>query len=507
MKILKCNAGAKTNFQKIGGIISIDSKNQIGTTIEIRLPLTLTIMYALIVSIKDFYFAVPQFNISEVLWLYGEDVYQKIQKVNEQEVFSLRGKLIPIISLKNILKIEQVYYNQETNERMPERRIYISNQIKVSSKKYYIKKGLASNQRRFSMNNSLYILILKLGNIQYGLVVDNIIDTEEIVVKAMHKQLERCHAFAGTTILGDGKIALILDITNISELATFKIKNMEYKEPKKKVSVEDKQPVILFDIGGKEVFAVPLILIRHIELIKSNDIMIASNREYLHLQEKIIPLVHLEDALYSVNSSYGEAFYVIIIKAKKPIGILASRIIDTRIIKSSFDTKTVKRKGVFGVKVIQEKLTLILDVYKIIEMVYPNWFKYPKQAWANVKKILLIEDAEFYSTLIKSFLIGTGIEVVTAYNGKQGIQALRKNKFDFIISDLLMPEMNGFEFAKYIKAKQAFKDIPLIALSAIEEKTGREMAKEAGFNDYISKLNREALIDSLKKLSTLKTKI
>ncbi len=497
----------KTNLKKLGGIIDVKSVIGKGTTVDIRLPLTLAIVPALIVSVERICYAVPQFNIVEVVSLFGEEVYQKVKKVNELEVFTLRGKLIPIIRLSNILGLNKTYFDPKTKQDKPDRRRNEIDRRESRGDVNYFENLSKQDDKfgfRVSPANMLYILILNLGNTQYGLIIDTIIDTEEIVVKPLHDQLKKCRIFSGTTVLGDGRIAMILDIGTLAELGKLKVTQVEERKMVKRTGVEDQQSVIIFNIGSKEVFAIPLFLIAHIEQLKMSDIMITKNREYLHLQGEIAPLVRLENCVDSIRGNYNDELYAIIIKAQKPIGILASQIVDTTMLKSKIDTTTVSKPGIIGVEVINGKLTLIMDVFKLIEMIEPGWFITDINSRGTIKKVLLLEDTQFYSSLIKSFLTGTGIEVVTANNGREGIQALQRDQFDFIISDIEMPVMNGFEFAKYVRSKEEYRAIPLVALSAVyDEEQGVQMAKEAGFDELISKHNKESMMDSLKKISCI----
>ncbi len=479
----------KTNLQNIGGSINILSKSGSGTTFDIRLPLTLRIMQALIIIAEDICFAIPQFNISEVVRLQGEEVYTGLEKVNEQEIFPLRDVLIPIIRLKDILKIKNTYKDPKTKEIKQDRR---------KSTEEELKKKL----NRTAFENHLYIIILKLGNLNYGLIIDDIIDTEEIVIKPLHEQLKKYRVFAGTTVLGDGGIAMILDIANLAEKATFNLNKIERIIKKEKTIKEDKQTFIIFTIGGKENFAVPLFLISHIEKIEQKDIQFSNNKEYFKFREDIIQIARIEQALDDIESNYLNDVFVIIIKSKKSIGLLVSQIIDTSMISSNFKTHSIEKPGIIGIIMINNKLTTILDIFSIIEIIEPAWYLDTSLKEVKTKKILLLEDTKFYASIIISYLSGFGVEVILAKNGKQGLEILEKSNFDIIISDLQMPVMDGFDFARKVRSNDKYNNIKLIALSSVYAKTeGEVLAKEAGFDKYVSKLNRESMIECLNSIS------
>lgn len=479
----------KTNLQNIGGTINISSVYGKGTTFDIRLPMTLSIMQALIVKTGNICFAIPQFSISEVLSLQGENVYTDIKKINEQEVFSLRDKLIPLVRLKEVLKIKSTYIEPGTKKIKEDRR-------------KTVKELTNTNHNRTAFENHLNIIILKFGNIPFGLIIDNIIDTKEIVIKPIHEQLKKYQVYAGTTVLGDGDIALILDIANLAEKANFKVSKNEIGRKKEKIIKEDSQPFIIFTIGGKENFAIPLFLISHIEKINLDEIMMSGNKEYFKFQDEIIQIIRIDNALENISSNYINEVFVIIIKTKKPIGILVSRIIDTSMIASAFDSDSGNKPGILGIIMNNSHLTTILDIFAVIEIVQPDLFIDNSNKNIKPKKVMLLEDTRFYSSIITSYLNGLGVETVICRNGNQGLEILGNTDFDIILSDLLMPVMDGFEFAKKVRSNRKYDHIKLIALSsACSESEGEITAKEAGFDMFVSKLNREAMIECLNSVA------
>ncbi|MBN1412955.1 MAG: chemotaxis protein CheW [Spirochaetales bacterium] len=488
----------KSNIQKLGGIISITSVEGKGTEFEVRLPLTLTIMQALIVSSCDLYFALAQYNISEVVWLHGEDIYNSIRNVNGQEFYSLRGKLIPVFRLYEILKIKRIYKDIETGVSKEDKRLRNQDR-RNNTEEYASTEKRHSRGRRFSLENSVYIIILKLGEIRCGLIIDDIVDTEEIVIKPLHEQLKDCKAFSGTTVLGDGRIALILDVANIAELGDMNLSKIKEEAEVARQESEDRQMLLVFSNEGDETYAIPLFLIAHIEKIRLTDIIVSNQKEYFQFQKQVIPVIRLENAFPASRAVYGSEGFIIILKLQKSIGILVSRLLDSTEVNESFDTSNVSGKGVLGAVMFNDKLTLILDVFKIVETLEPEWYTTLLPAKrGGIKRVLLIEDSEFYQVLLKSYLMSIGYSVVVAGNGREGLEALSKQDFDRIISDIEMPLMDGFAFAKEVKANPAWEKIPLTAISSSPEtEEVRNLVLESGFDLYISKLNRKELFESL----------
>ncbi len=497
----------QTNIKKLGGTIDIHSTPNKGTKFSIKLPLTLTIISALIIETHGLRFAIPQFSIAEVVWLYNTDLTEKIREVNSVEVFRLREKWLPLIRLGNVLQLKET--DAQTNLPGNKYLEHFSSQITSPQN------GQKTNENEdattdYSQNfkklkelheKSKYIIVLKLGELRYGLLVDKVIDTEEIVIKSLHKQMKKSQVFAGTTVLGDGNIAMILDITNLARKEQFDISRAEMPQQLIEKRKEDKQTVIQFQIGNKERFVIPLFLIKHIEKIKLSQIQMTGNKEFLDYQNNILPIIRIDKALDFISADYSDEVYVFIVKSKKPIGILVSEIIDVAEIFSALEADHMRRPGIIGMVNINGQITLVADIFQIIEILEPQWFAKEKAMGQTRDRLLLLEDTPFYATFIKSYLQGLGLDVQVAQNGQEGLKELQKENFDFIISDLEMPVMDGFEFARHVRSQDKYKHIPLLAISAIGEKKGKKMALEAGFDNFVSKLNQETMLDALKNVS------
>lgn len=456
-----------TNLRKLGGELSITAWPGQGCAFHIKLPLTLMIINALIVAVGHCCYAIPEYAIAEVVWLYGKETTERVRQANQQEVFSLRGKLIPVLRLSRVLGIESEAY-QPIDSDLEE--------------------------------DSLYILILKLGVGRYGLIVDRIIDTEEIVIKPLHERLKECRVFAGSTVMGDGRIALIMDIIHLAQMGRIRMQQEEEAQLEPRREFHDEQAVIVFHLGKEETFAIPLFLIKHIELTPLQEIMHAEKRDFLHFQGTIIPIIHLEQVLPNIGAEYEAGVYVIILKATRPIGLLATEIIDTSLINTDFDSGSLARPGVIGAQVIGGRLTMILDVFTIIENTFPELVTTAHKTGAEKRLILLVEDDPFYAYLIRSYLSSQGARVTLARNGSEGLAALKRGQFDCIISDLEMPVMDGLEFARQVRQKLGLWHVPLFAMSAIyEEQVGTRLTREAGFDGYVSKLNKETMLDALRQ--------
>ena len=180
-------------FQKLGGMIDINSQVDIGTTITIKMPLTLAILPSLIVTVEQHFFAIPQISIEEVVWLHGIEVYQSIKNVNNRKVYRLRGKFYPLLILSELLDVEKKYRNPTTDTLQKDRRCeYVDRRHHhqdVPSSIREQRTGIID--RRSSLANNVYIIVLRHGSDRFGLMVDSVVDSEELVIKAMHEQLQK----------------------------------------------------------------------------------------------------------------------------------------------------------------------------------------------------------------------------------------------------------------------------------------------------------------------------
>ncbi|MFC1586528.1 chemotaxis protein CheW [Fibrobacterota bacterium] len=490
----------KTGFQKLGGSIELSSRPGEGTTITVKLPLTLAIMPALIVSVEDNCYAIPQLNIHEVVWLHGADTWQSIHDVDGKEILWLRDKPIPLLRLSELLEIKKTFTNPDTGEKLPDPRSQSCDRRQASAQpKNEFRKGLV--ERRVSEDNSVSIVIVRLGSERMGVIADKVVDTEELVVKPFHERLKDCNVFTGTAVLGDSRIAMILDIESLARLGSIEFEKLEHGASLSRSPGDEEQAVILFDIGGREQFAVPLYLISRVQEISTSEIQIAKQREYLDFRDKLIPLVRPECAIPAFEAGYRQdCVNVIIPRGRRPIGILAANILDTVEMKCCPDPGNFNQPGILGSQLIEGKLTLFLDIFSLISQVEPGWFT--EGIGSGALRLLLVDDTPFYQSMLSSYLQGVGVETTVAGNGREALELMQQSAFNAVISDLDMPVMDGLEFIRHIRKDQRFKDLPVLAISSYENDAMRSRALDNGFDDFRSKLVPEELLNTIISFTT-----
>jgi two-component system chemotaxis sensor kinase CheA len=338
----------KTNIEKIGGIVDVQSKNGQGTTVRMKIPLTLAIIPALIVTSAGDRYAIPQVSLLELVRLEGERAQKGIEFVHGASVHRLRGKLLPLV--------------------------YLNRELQVDSG------GKASPAQASSGDHEMQnvnVVVLQADDRQFGLVVDEINDTEEIVVKPLNKQLKSINTYAGATIMGDGKVALILDVLGLAQRANVvnevRDRAVMDKEERQLAGAEQsnqRKAVLVFQRGENGRIAIDLGLVARLEEFPCDAVEMASGQEVVQYRGEIMPLVRVSEALGEPRShttpADQESLHVVVYTHNgRSIGLVVDRILD--IVEETFVMQTQRgRKGVSGSAVIQKRVTDILDVASLV---------------------------------------------------------------------------------------------------------------------------------------------
>jgi len=459
----------KTNIEKLGGSVSLDSKPDHGTTVNLKLPLTLAIIPSLIIKTENMHFALPQVALKELVRVKKGDTHRRIEKVNESPVLRLRNKLLPIVYLNEVLGISK------RNEDLEITRV----------------------------------LVLKHDINEFGLVVDEIVGNEEIVVKSIPHFFKTSTCYSGTTIMGDGSVSLILDISGIANKAKLNFNSI--KEQEKAIKVEEEietkvsaehQNILLFENAEQEFFALNLDLIKRIEKLENSKFEMVGEKEYIEHENKSLRVVRLDHYLpVRSRQSQNEFRYVIIPKLlETPIGIIAHKIIDSLSAQIHIDTENITSKGLIGSALLDNKLVLFPDIYQIVEMAEPEKTSLKTHNENAKYKILVVEDTSFFRTLEKQYFESAGYVVETAFDGLDALKKIASKHYDLFIVDLLMPRMDGYEFTREVRKNAKFINTPCIAVTTLTSEDSRIKAKEAGFDAYEIKIHKDKLLDTVKLL-------
>jgi two-component system chemotaxis sensor kinase CheA len=359
----------RTNTEKLGGHVEMETVVGQGTTVRLQLPLTLAIIPSMIVGVGGQRFAIPQVNVVEFVWVKASEVRTRVEQVQGAEVLRLRDQLLPLVRLADALDLPRTYVDPESGETEEDRREALSDRRGPGE-------GHAPRtDRRRDWRSDYNVVVLRQGPNQFGVIVDELYDIEEIVVKPLSGFLHDTKCFSGATILGDGRVIMILDASGLGNLAGLHFSDLQ-AEGKKRAEKELEaralrasrlRSVILFRAAVGEHFAVPQDKVQRLERVPSGSIERVGDREFIDYRGEGLPLVRLDGVLEVSPIAAGtEELYVIIPKAAggashPPAGILISAILDAVDVEVDLKPVEIKGPGLLGSAMVQEHLTLFLD--------------------------------------------------------------------------------------------------------------------------------------------------
>jgi two-component system chemotaxis sensor kinase CheA len=337
----------RTNVEKIGGTVDVESQLGRGTTVKMKIPLTLAIIPALTVTSGGDRYCIPQVSLLELVRLEGEQVRKGIEFIHGVPVYRLRGNLLPLVYLDRELRVE------------PTRR----------------------------EGGEVNVVVLQADDRPFGLVVDDIHDTEEIVVKPLRKQLKGIAAFSGATIMGDGRVALILDVLGLAQRSGVVSGVRERALAEKPAAAEqrgDHQTILLVATAGGGRMAIPLAVVARLEEFPRSVVERAGGKDVVQYRSEILPLVHVGRVLrrQGANGPNGkparpraaadDRLHVVVCAVDgRRVGLVVGRILD--VIEETIVTRApASRPGVLFTAVIQDRVTEFLDVETLVRSTVSN---------------------------------------------------------------------------------------------------------------------------------------
>ncbi len=495
----------KSSIEKLSGSIDIDSTPGKGTTMMLRLPLTLAIIHSLIVKVGDDHFAIPQINIEELVDLYDEEVLNCIEYTGDSETYRLRNSILPLVRLKDVISSpNKLTKNDRIRIAQNNRAVSENNQINCLKQETPSKAPAKQRKNIHSLN----FAVVKAGAERYGLIVDEILGAEEIVIKPIHPLLNDLRCYSGTTVMGDGRVVLILDTLGMAEHAGALFNSndtgLSSQEQKNIEFAREKQSFLLFKNGTFEQFAIALPLIRRIEEFKLSDIQRIGPREFLTVNGESTLVIRLDKYLNVSACDEQEDMALILPKyARNPYGILVSKIFGIETTVAQLNTETYTETCLLGTAIINGQITMFPDINRLIKTAEPDWFKNIEKNFSapeTKKHVLLVEDCSFFRQLVKGYLEALKYEVVAAENGKIGLECLQKEHFDLIISDIEMPVMDGLKFIENVRAGKFQSKLPALALSSLDSGKSMERAIQSGFDAYEIKIDQQKLLYKVAEL-------
>src|ERR1700733_8017837 len=451
----------RTNIDQIGGTIDVKSVAGQGSSVTVKIPLTLAIVSALIVEAAGDRFAIPQLAVIELVRARANSEH-RIERIKDTAVLRLRNKLLPLMHLKKLLKIDD---------------------------------GSSSDPENG------FIVVTQVGSQTFGIVVDGVFHTEEIVVKPMSTKLRHIEMFSGNTILGDGAVIMIIDPNGIAKAlgaaANASHEINDENAAHRAAGAEQLTSLLVFRAGSNQPKAVPLGLVTRLEEISAEKLELSNGRHMVQYRDQLMPLVQM--AGVSVATS-GVQPILVFADDGRSMGLVVDEIID--IVEERLPIEVAGGgEGILGSAVIKGQATEVIDVGHFLPMAFADWFSRKEmRPSASAQSVLLVDDSAFFRNMLAPVLKAAGYRVRVANNAQEGLVVLRSGQqFDAILTDIEMPDMNGFEFAETIRADQRLSAMPIIALSSMISPAAIERGRQAGFHDYVAKFDRPGLIAALKE--------
>ncbi|MGA7342085.1 MAG: hybrid sensor histidine kinase/response regulator, partial [Terracidiphilus sp.] len=509
----------KTNLDRLGGKVEILSNPGKGTTFRIKLPLTLAIIPSLIVSVEGERFAIPQINVEEMRHVLPGQAKTRIEIVGDAEVLLLRDRLIPLVRFADLLGVVPSYSDDGSGRRELDRRTHLADrrspripapgeenpQPQPSAPLH----ARSAGDRRHK-GGALEIVVVNTGSQTYGLVVGSFHDTEEIVVKPLGSHLKGLEEYAGATILGDGSVALILDVAGLAAKAnldavTRMTRAQERAAKDLQEEFSDSHSLVLFHNAPEVLCALPLDTVTRIEHIAPKQVETLGGRRTMQYHGGLLPLVTLADAAQvdPIADSGDLAVMIANIRGHE-LGLLGAMPVDVVETGARIDQATHRQKGVAGSTIIHDRTALIVDLYELVDATWPEWAAeqsaaQPRSAAAAETAVLLAEDSDFFRTQVTRFLEEDGYTVLAAPDGEAAWELLLQNleKVRAVVTDVEMPRLDGLGLARRIRADRRTAHLPIIALTSLAGEDDIARGKSAGVNDYQTKLDRDRLLGQL----------
>jgi two-component system chemotaxis sensor kinase CheA len=471
----------KTNIEKIGGSVEVTNREQGGTTVRIKIPLTLAIIPGLIVTLDNTRgdgisankprwnheerFIIPQANLLELVRVEGSQVASRIENVHGTPVFHHRGNLLPLVYLGRVLGRDESAFQCDV----------------------------------------VNIIVLQAENRQLGLVVDRICDTQEIVVKPLGRQLKGLSCYVGATIMGDGRPALILDVAGLSRLAGLGSQTRLPLPTAEQDSRAGSQPqmMLLFRAGTFKRLAVPLALVDRLEEIQVASIERAAGQLVLYYRGDILPLVTLNAVLQDSQRDCvlsGETTQIIVFTdGVRRVGLIVDHIIDI-----VNETITVRRNGhisgLLGSAVVAGEITDLLDLHAVVRSCGENWLDPSLNAPRARHKVLLLDPSMVAREMIHDFLDISGYDVIQAGSTSEALPKIRQTPVDVVVTAVEMPPGAGIEFLEAMRKDRSLARIPILGLLDQADQAACSWTAMSTFDGQVVRSEREELLRSLRGL-------
>jgi two-component system, chemotaxis family, sensor kinase CheA len=452
----------RNNIELIGGTVELKSTSQAGTTFVIKIPLTLAIMAALIVEAAGHRFAIPQFSVVELVRT-GNTSSHRVEVINDTAVLRLRDKLLPLLDLAQLLKLEDA---GTTFDRIADK--------------------------------VLTAVVIQTGARLFGVLVDCVFRTEEIVVKPMSSLVRHVSMFSGNTILGDGSVIMIIDPNALGSSAgalDVQAEAVKSFAASAQAATENKTALLLFRAGTPSLKAVPLSLITRLEEIPLSSIERCNGEDVVQYRGALMPLVYVETEAGKGGDDVQPV--LVLTEGDFHVGLAVDEIVDIVEAQLTIELEA-EAPGIIGAAIVKGKAVEMVDVSHYLRRGLGQRLAGKAEEALRAVRLLLIDDSQFFRSMLAPLLAARGYEVTLAGSAEEALALKDKGVvFDLIVSDLDMPGMDGIALAERLKADPTWGKTPLIALSSHSNPRLIERSRAAGFVNYVGKFDRQKLIHAI----------
>ena len=441
----------RNNIEQIGGVVDVTSTAGKGSHFKIKIPLTLAIVSALIIGSHNQRFAIPQLAVRELVRV-GAGSDHAVESLSGARVMRLRDRLMPLVDLQEVLGVSQS--SVETGD-----------EAKVDTG---------------------FVVVLDAGGRNVGLIVDNVLDTEEIVVKPLSDSLRGVGAYSGATILGDGTVIMILDpnglageiVTSMEDEAHYAANAAAAAEP------QNTQRLLLVRAGGTEAKAVPLALVTRLEEFQPDTIETTNGRLVVQYRGRLMPIVPLGG---QIGGMQGQRQPVLVFsEGHGAIGLAVDQIVD--VVEERVDLQMRSDKpGIIGSAIIKGKATDVVDIAWHLEQAQAGNIQ--RRTSRRRRRVLLVDADAFARRMIAPLLAAAGYDV-TPTGGMHEVMAIAEagEQFDALVGDPAALEK--------IRAQGLWANLPALAVTDWPEDT-----KAEGLTVVLPRSDRGALIAALDEAS------
>lgn len=493
----------RTNIESIGGTIEVHSMTGKGTTFSIKIPLTLAIVSALIVESAGERFAVPQLSVLELVRV-SEHSELTIEYVNGVPVMRLRNHLLPLISLQKLLKLPDRQYQTEFTEKNETSSLISENEdLQISGS---VSEHIFDDAKKLSskIEQGTYVIVTQVGAQVFGIMVDQVFDTQEIVIKPVSPIVRTVNMFTGNTILGDGSVVMILDPNSVAtEIGEMRLsERMTGKSGDEDTSaLSEKVSFILFKTSDHSPKAVPLALLSRLEEIALSSVEYSNGQAVVQYRGQLMPLISL-DGPHNFDGE-GQCTVLVFADEGRYVGVVVNEIID--ILEEEIDIKiSGSTKGLFGTAVFRDKATDLVDVDYFISRHFPDWGKKVcnENNQTDNLKVLYIDPCNFSQSLITPVLRMEGYQVFSFEDPEKALDKLsHDSSFVGVIVGVDKTCFDPYEFSKQVRNAFGDSAVGIAGLVTNGDDFSEFQAASDVFDSTFNKHDRTSLVNFLQDVS------